>query len=302
MDPAAEIARILRQIADDKSDGATSLAARGLDALELLAATLDESAPDALERAAELAARVDALRPSMAAVGVQAVLAVVRARGLAAEGLGPRAALERAVRVERETLGQANVAIADRIRRELGRGGVIATCSFSVTALRALVAVDPERVCIGEGHRLADGMRAARWLAARGLEVEVVPDGALPGEAAGARAVLVGADQVLADGSVVNRCSTFPLALAALRARVPFYVACQRIKLAGAPRAEIEQAPAFFSGLPEGVRGRVPLFDVTPPDLVSGVFTESGRLEPDEAGAVGAHVARLRERVTGRRA
>jgi methylthioribose-1-phosphate isomerase len=300
--PATEsVETILEAIAADKSDGATSLALRGLDALEALSAELPAERDPALTRIAQLAERLDRLRPSMAAIGVQAVLALARTRSLTTQGLAPQAALRQAIRVERETLGQANLTIANLAVKELGAGGVFVTCSWSVTAARCLVAIEPERIRIGEGHRMGDGLKAAKWLAARGLEVEVLPDAALPGAVEGARAVLVGADQVLIDGSVVNRCSTFSMALAARHFEVPFFVACQRIKLGGKPSAQIEEAPGLFGVLPEGVSSRVPLFDLTPAGLVDGVLTESGALSATEAGEIGTQIASLRESFLGRR-
>jgi len=288
------IERIIAEIAGEKSDGATSLALRGLDALEILCAELPDDPAAAMARVRGLAVRIDRLRPSMAAIGSQAVLAAARAAALVAEGLPPVAALSQAVRVERDMLGQASATIAGLVADELGPGGVIATCSWSVTAMRVLLAVRPSRIVIGEGHKLGDGLRAAKWLAARGIEAVVVPDAALPEAVRGARVTLVGADQVLADGSVVNRSSTFSMALAAHHFGVPFYVACQRIKLSGNATAEIEESRHLFGDLPAGVAAWSPLFDVTPAGLVDAYFTESGRLSPSEAGEVGAGIARLR--------
>ena len=297
MNPRIE--QIVSGIATDKSDGATTLAGRGLDALEVLADDLSTDPTAAVAEMAMLAGLLDNLRPSMAAIGVQAVLAVTRCRALIAQGLAPAAALRQAILKERETLGQANLTIAGLAAQQFGTGGLFVTCSWSVTAMRALVTIRPAGVRIGEEHRLGDGLRAAKWLAARGLEVEVVPDAALPCQVAGARAVLVGADQVLADGGVINRCSTFSLALAARHFDVPFYVACQRIKLGGKQRGAIEEGPGLFGALPEGVRGRVPLFDLTPADLVTGILTESGLLSPGEATEVGAGIAALRAQTLG---
>ncbi|MCK9458965.1 MAG: hypothetical protein M0R80_04940 [Proteobacteria bacterium] len=296
----AAIERIIEEIAGEKSDGATSLALRGLDAMELLCAELPDDPAAALDRVRDLAIRIDRLRPSMAAIGSQAVLAAARATALLAEGVPPAAALSQAIRTEREMLGQASATIAGLVADELGPGGVVATCSWSVTAMRALLAVRPSRIVIGEGHRLGDGLRAAKWLAARGFALSVVPDAALPDAVRAARAVLVGADQVLADGSVVNRSSTLSMALAARHFGVPFYVACQRIKLSGNATAEIEESPHLFGELPAGVSAWSPLFDVTPAALVDAYFTESGRLSPSEAGEVGAGIARLRAELYAR--
>jgi translation initiation factor 2B subunit (eIF-2B alpha/beta/delta family) len=286
--------RILSLIESDRSEGAASLALRGLDALEAAAPSLPPDPTAAGLELARLAARIDGLRPSIAAIGVQAVLAVVRARGLMAEGLSPAAAVVKAVAREREILGQANVSIAELARTELEEGGTLVTCSCSMTAQQCLVGLRPALVRIGEGHPVGDGLRAARWLSARGLAVEVVPDGALPALVRGARAALVGADQILAGGTLINRASTLSLALAARRFGVPFLVVCQRIKLAGAEFGEIEEPPGFLPEAEEGITGRAPLFDATPPDLIDGVLTEIGRLTAAEAGAVGARLAVLR--------
>jgi translation initiation factor 2B subunit (eIF-2B alpha/beta/delta family) len=106
--------------------------------------------------------------------------------------------------------------------------------------------------------------------------------------------VIVGADQILRSGALINRASTFALALAARRFGVPFLAACQRIKLAGAEQGEIEEPGGFLDRAPDGITGRAPLFDLTPPDLVDGVLTESGRLTAAQAGDLGARLAVLR--------
>ncbi len=285
---------IIVDIRTDMKSGATSMAGRGLDALRAFAESLAEDDPTAEEQALEIVRRLDEIRPSMGAIGVQALLAVSRARSLVADGVSWRNALERAVQTELRTLGQADRAIATLATREIGSGGTFVSCSYSATALTTLIALKPDHVYMGEGHRMRDGVRGARWLAAREIDVQVVPDGALPVVVEGARAVIVGADQLLADGSVVNRCSTFSLGLAAVQYDVPFYVMCQRIKLSGQPNVLIEESSQLLQSLPSGVTGRVPIFDVTPASLIHRVITESGVMTTDEAGEVGRGIAHLR--------
>ncbi|MDD5307911.1 MAG: hypothetical protein PHU25_11375 [Deltaproteobacteria bacterium] len=292
-----DIEKILDSISTNRMDGATSLAGRALDALDALARSLPPECTGIEARS--LASHIDALRPSVASIGVQAVLAVARAESLAAQGMPWSRALAEAVRKERETLGQADEAIAAIAARNVGRGGAVVSCSWSVTALRAIMALQPAIVRVGHGWPLADGLRSASWLAARGLKTEVLPDGCLAAAMDGARIVLVGADHVLADGSVVNRASTFPLALLARHADVPFYAACQRIKLGGRVRPQIEEQDGAFGLLPDGVTGRAPLFDVTPAHLVTAVITESGMLEAAEAGEIGRSIDALRRRILG---
>ena len=171
------------------------------------------------------------------------------------------------------------------------------TCSSSATVEKTLLALSPKRVRIGEGQGLGDGLALAKRLGERNLAVEIVPDGALPVVVDGANAVLIGADQVLEDGSVINRCSSFSLALAARYHNVPLYVVCRQMKLTGRTDAHIEELETGFQNLPNGVTGYAPIFDVTPPDLIDGIITENGQMAPSEAGVKGKKIATLLNRI-----
>jgi len=99
------------------------------------------------------------------------------------------------------------------------------------------------------------------------------------------QAVVVGADRIAANGDVVNKIGTYPLALAAHRAGIPFVVA--------APESTIDPATPTGADVPIEVRDGAELtlvggravappdtetlnyaFDVTPADLVSVIVTE----------------------------
>lgn len=295
-----EISTAIARLAEDRTGGATALASRGLDIIEQLGRLEGGSDVAVWSAAVEVTRALDEVRPSMASIGAQAVLALARARRLRDEGFSVRAALLEATARERDTLGQANDLISSYAAAQMPTGSRIATCSFSMTALRAIVAVRPGGVWISEGGRLRDGARAAAWLAARGIAVEMVPDESLPGTIDRVYAVLVGADQILADGGLVNRAGTFPLALAAGYYGKPLYVACHRFKLAGRSVPRLDQEPGLL--LPEPiphVRSVAPLFDLTPAGLVHGVLTESGQLTSQQAGQVGVGLARLRAELLG---
>ena len=59
------IERIIAEIAGEKTDGASSLALRGLDAMELLCDELPDDPGSALLSVRDLVMRIDRLRPSM---------------------------------------------------------------------------------------------------------------------------------------------------------------------------------------------------------------------------------------------
>ena len=104
-------------------------------------------------------------------------------------------------------------------------------------------------------------------------------------------AVVVGADRVAANGDVVNKVGTFPLALAAARAGVPFVVAAPESTIdADTPDGDAvpielrSQDEVLSIGTariaPDGARGLNPAFDVTPADLVTALVTEQRVIRP----------------------
>jgi methylthioribose-1-phosphate isomerase len=135
-------------------------------------------------------------------------------------------------------------------------------------------------VVADETRPLLQGARiTAVELAAIGVPYRVVVDGA--GASVIARglvdAVVVGADRVAANGDVANKIGTYPLALAAARAGIPFLVAAPESTVDSATPDGAHIAMEERSG-DEVVAGHPawnPAFDVTPHDLVTAVVTEA---------------------------
>ena len=137
---------------------------------------------------------------------------------------------------------------------------------------------------------LADA--AAGWLLSRG----------------GIDAILLGADRIAADGSVLGPLGTLPVALAGASARVPVLVC--------APGTAIDPEAEDLSDLPDETRPPIelmrvrgvdvsapgtpwldPVVDVTPPEVVGAFVTEAGILRPP----FGAALAGLAASVVARR-
>jgi methylthioribose-1-phosphate isomerase len=145
------------------------------------------------------------------------------------------------------------------------------------------------RVFADETRPLLQGARLTAWeLDQMGIDHTVVVDGAGPTVIVRGMVdcVIVGADRIAANGDTCNKVGTFPLAMAAARAGIPFVVA--------APESTIDMATPDGSAIPIEERdpaeisdwsGRriTPLgtpslnlaFDVTPADLVTIIVTES---------------------------
>jgi translation initiation factor 2B subunit (eIF-2B alpha/beta/delta family) len=195
-------------------------------------------------------------------------------------------ACERAVRAD----GEAAANAVDRL------GARVLTLSRSRTVVDALGRAEPAAVFVAESRPAREGVGVAEELAERGLDVSLCVDAAL-GHVVREEAVdtvLVGADAVLADGTVVNKVGTRLAALAADDAGVDCYVVCSRDKVLPERSVELEAGPA------EAVHERRAAFDVlnptferTPSALVTGLVTEDGVLDSDAVEAVAEEHAEL---------
>jgi methylthioribose-1-phosphate isomerase len=102
--------------------------------------------------------------------------------------------------------------------------------------------------------------------------------------------VIVGADRVLHTGHVFNKIGTYQVAVLANKHNVPFYVAAplSTFDFESNPddviiedRSADEVVRVGRKRLaPKGVRIFNPAFDMTPPELITGIITEKGVLKP----------------------
>lgn len=145
-------------------------------------------------------------------------------------------------------------------------------------------------VYVDETRPLLQGSRLTSWeLTELGVDHTLVIDSASATVLARglANAVVVGADRIVANGDVVNKIGTFPLALAAARAGVPFVVAAPESTIDGSipsgDLVEIEIRDAHEVLAIGGLPGTATLnyaFDVTPADLVTAIVTEDRLIRP----------------------
>jgi methylthioribose-1-phosphate isomerase len=106
--------------------------------------------------------------------------------------------------------------------------------------------------------------------------------------------VMVGADRILQSGHVINKIGTYTIAVLAKENHIPFYVAAPTTtfdmkssveQVVIEERAQEEILKIFNKPIaPEGVRALNPAFDITPPELVTGLVTEKGVISatPDQ--------------------
>lgn len=175
--------------------------------------------------------------------------------------------------------------------------GALATVAYG-TALSLMYTAHQRgrrfRVFADETRPLLQGARLTAYeLNAAGLDVTVLCDGAAASlmRTGQVQLVVVGADRITANGDVANKIGTYSVALAARHHGIPFYVAAPLstfdCRLPTGDDIPIEQRPAdeirSFGGVtvaPAGVRCFNPAFDVTPAELISGIITERGMVQP----------------------
>lgn len=96
------------------------------------------------------------------------------------------------------------------------------------------------------------------------------------------------ADAICMDGHVVNKVGTFQIALAAKYFGIPYFVTgtpdrghdkVSTVKIEERDESYVLEAMGARTAM-EGVKGYYPLFDITPPHLVSGVVTDKGIFSP----------------------
>ncbi|MFD1522502.1 S-methyl-5-thioribose-1-phosphate isomerase [Pseudonocardia yunnanensis] len=286
--------------ADELVDAIRRLVVRGAPALGAAGALGVALAARSVAGAelAAVAARLAAARPTATnlAVGVR--------RAMAAAADGPEAVLAAAQAVLQEDIAACRAIGArgaDLLTELCGpeplrlhthcNAGALACVEWG-TALGVIRSLHEAgrvaNVVADETRPVLQGSRiTAVELAAMGVPFRLVVDGA--GASIIARglvdAVVVGADRVAANGDVANKIGTYPLALAAARAGIPFVVAAPESTLDPATpdgaAIEIEERAAeevlVVGGVkmaPEGSAAWNPAFDVTPADLVTAVVTE----------------------------
>ena len=174
--------------------------------------------------------------------------------------------------------------------------GALATVAYG-TALGVIRATNESgkniKVIATETRPVQQGSRLTAFeLKHDGIDVSLIPDTAVGYTMANdlVNGVVVGADRILQTGHVFNKIGTYQVATMAKRHNIPFYVAAplSTFDLENKPEdVTIEQRKASeVTGIgdkktaPDGIDVINPAFDITPPELISGIITENGIAKP----------------------
>ena len=270
-------------VRNDREHGSASLSVRALEALRDEAALAGESgdATDTWPALADLARDLGNARPAMPVVENRVNRAMA-----AASDERTAAGVERAAGDEIDRALAADERAAARAAERLPAR--VATLSRSGTVHGALRRVDPDAVLVAESRPGREGVDTAERLARETTaDVTITTDAAFAGALADAKALVVGADAVRPDGSVLNKVGTRGATAAAAREELECLVVAASDKVLpadgdedGPARVDREERdPAAVYDGPADVAVANPTFDLTPADRIDAVVTEDGVLD-----------------------
>jgi methylthioribose-1-phosphate isomerase len=170
--------------------------------------------------------------------------------------------------------------------------GALATVAYG-TALGVIRATKESgkkiKVIATETRPVMQGSRLTAFeLKHDGIDVSLIPDTAVGYSMSEGlvNKVIVGADRILRTGHVYNKIGTYQVAVMAKQHGIPFYVAAplSTFDLKSNPKdvvieqrktTEVTQIGGRKTA-PDDIGVINPAFDMTPPELISGIITEAG--------------------------
>lgn len=174
--------------------------------------------------------------------------------------------------------------------------GALATVAYG-TALGVIRATKDSgkniKVIATETRPVQQGSRLTAFeLKHDGIDVSLIPDTAVGYAMSNGlvNKVVVGADRILSTGHVYNKIGTYQVATMAKQHGIPFYVAAPLSTfdmqsttsdvIIEMRKGEEVTGIGDKKTAPDGINVINPAFDMTPPELISGIITEKGVAKP----------------------
>lgn len=192
--------------------------------------------------------------------------------------------------------GAALLQDGDHVLTHCNAGG-LATAEYGTALSVFFTAQDLGKqlhVYVDETRPLLQGARLTAWeLQQRQIDATLICDNMAAHVMANRKvdAVITGADRIAANGDSANKIGTYGLAVLANYHRIPFYIAAPSstfdFSISNGDRIPIEERSAdeIVCGFgkqtaPDQMPVYNPAFDVTPAELITGIITEQGVIQP----------------------
>ena len=267
----------VKQIGEDRVHGATFLGQETVRLLSTAAQASNAKDSDALfSHLLLVALKLRQAQPAMANVWnlMGKLLQIIdkhRASGATLQEL--KSLVQKASEQILDDEAKASEDVSRNTSQMLPQDGVVLTHSFSSTVLRSLrLGIKGGRsfkVFATESYPGMEGKQLAKELIASGVSVTLIADSAVISILQKVNLVLVGADSVLKDGSLIHKVGTRDIAAVAETRDIPVFSSCETSKFS---------TQDFLGEQPETPT----LFDSTPPELLTGFVTEEGQSSPGE--------------------
>jgi len=289
-----EVESVAADIASMEIRGAATIAGAAAEALAAQAEGTDADSAEALRSEVRAAARhLHDTRPTAVSLPNALRYVLQRAEGDSVERV--RTSVTVATEEFCTQLDRAQSDLGEVGANRLRDGDTVMTHCHSTDALacieaaveqgKDLSAVVKETRPRNQGHITAEALREMD------VPVTLVVDSAARRYLDDADHVVVGADSIAADGSVINKIGTSGLAVNARERGVPIMVAAQTIKLHPATLTGHTVAIEMRNEheiIDDGARAEIgdisvenPAFDVTPPRYIDAIVTERGQFPPE---------------------
>ncbi|WP_299794392.1 translation initiation factor eIF-2B [uncultured Shewanella sp.] len=276
----------LQNIISDHQSGSAEIACMALKALADYSQRCEEAQPSTyLKELNAFAVALQQTRPSMAILTniIDAWLEEVnRSKHPQSDVMTlKQVALGKAEELMAQS-SQANERIAQHVCDLIADNSVVLTHSISSTIIDCFTKLAKREISaiITESRPGNEGLQLAEKLSKSGIETQYITDAQLGLFMEKADVVLLGADSILADGSLVNKAGSYLTALAAHDLGIPIYVCAEKFKQSRESREtihleEMDSAELNLADLPH-ITARNIYFDVTPPRLINGWIDEEG--------------------------
>ena len=269
----------IREIESDRSSGASQIARNALGVLKFFVQTSkNETCSGFMEDFREVGRRLFEARPNMAPVQNLVTQIVYEVTSSEESDLVTvrKFAVSRIDNLCKESEAAVKKS-AEWAATIISDSGCLATCSHSSTVCETFKVAKQQgksfKVFVAESKsddgKFRYGEVLARFLKSIYVPAEVFPDNEIYRYVPETNCVLVGADSVLFDGSVVNGSPTYGFAVEAEDCGVPFYSVCETTKA---------NTLSYLGKNVELKKG----FDLVPSNLITGIITEKGILDTKE--------------------
>lgn len=271
-----QVTRRVEHIKDDKEHGAHELTVITLN--EVRTSIEEYQADDAAELHRFFLAVLQAFaftRPSMSSIAnsMATIMHDVDTKTRSVQGL--RESIITAIEKQVTHLEKSVAKVVSHSANLIADEYTVMTCSYSSTVFKVFLEVQ------NMGRRLTVltvrspsldgsidyGVQMYKKLQNKNLQTAIFDDEATEKQMRSVHMILVGADSLLSDGSIVNGSPTLQLAYEAARKKKPFYVACETWKVN--PTSLRDFTPSIEVGM-----------DLVPSELVTAIVTENGLHDP----------------------